>query len=125
MRHQRLLDFARGNFLAGDDDQVFLSTRDVEEAVGIKPSEVAGLEPAIGRQRRRGFGGEIVIALHHHRALHPDLVIDDPDLHAGDRLAHAARLVHLRRVQSNREAGFRHAIGFVERDAEARLECLA
>src|SRR5438105_1171872 len=71
-----LLDVGRHDVLAADDDDVLETPSDVEIALGVDESEIAGAQPAVGGQHLRRRLGVVVVALHHPRALHADLALD-------------------------------------------------
>src|SRR5438552_8280778 len=117
-----LLDVGRHDVLAADDDDVLETPRDIEIALGVDESKIAGAQPAVGGQHLRGRLGVVVVALHHPRALHADLALDirrkvdeidgvalahrlgDAQLDAATWLAH--RQAASRRVVAQRDAAW-------------------
>ena len=122
MGGQRFLDFMREVVAAANDDDFLLAPEDMKLAVG-DIADVAGAEPAVGRQRRgdRAVVG-VQVAEHHRRAADRDFadrairqrvvaVVEDPERHALDRRAH-------------REHGFGVGIGAVVRGGRLRVAAL-
>src|SRR5260221_14280511 len=86
-----------------EDDDFFLSAGNKEVAVTVEVAKIAGTQPSV----MNGFGGcrwTVVVAWHHDAAGNGDfadritdifngLRIEDPDLHAFERLAHRAQHV--------------------------------
>src|SRR5262249_42005886 len=99
---QRLLNLARIDVVAGDDDHVLLAVHDRDVAILVHRREVAGVEPAVAQ----GLGGRLrllPIALHNVLAATDELAyharrhlaavcVHDLDLDAGNRLAHGSWL---------------------------------
>ena len=101
---EHVLDLGAVDVLAAGDDHVLLAVDDVDEALFVHPAQIAGVEPAAG-ERLRGRLGLVPVAGHQRRAAVDDLadlarrdvvhvVVDDPRLDVGDRLADRADLAH-------------------------------
>ena len=73
MTQQRLIDLARRDVLAALDDQFLDAAGDEVKAIRVAVAEVAGAQPAAGKERTRGGVGILVIARHHLRAANHDL----------------------------------------------------
>ena len=82
------LDLLRIDVVAAGDDEVFAAPDDGQIAVGIETADIAGLEPAIGREFFARFFGHAPIAGEHIGAAHLDVA----DLAGGARRAGAAGL---------------------------------
>ena len=97
-----LLDLTGVDVEAAPDDEVLLAVDDVVVAVVVHPGHVAGLEPAVDEGGGR-LVGLVPVALHDIVTPDGDLavlagshvapvVVDQPELHAGDRSADGAGL---------------------------------
>src|SRR4030042_3509537 len=60
------------DILPAGDNHVLLSIHDIDEAIFVHLSHIAGIEPAVPESFRR-FLGVLVIALHHPVALNDEL----------------------------------------------------
>src|SRR5262245_4531180 len=87
------LDLTRVDVCTTGDDHVLLAIRDVQVAIFVKMTHVAGMEPAVA-ERLRGRVGVVPVTLHHEVATYDDLprrsrrnitvhVVDHPDLDPG------------------------------------------
>src|SRR5262245_29761212 len=97
-RVEGLLDFSRVDVESAANDEVLLPLDDVEESIGIQPTHVARVKPALA-DRTRGLLGILVVPDHHVRPLdthlahvarrhHSILIVLDRDLDAWDRLTY-------------------------------------
>jgi len=74
MGHQDVFDIARVHVEAAAEDQVFLPVHHVQVSAGVQMADVAGVQPAVGEDRRRGVLG-VPVAGHHARRPHADLAV--------------------------------------------------
>ena len=89
-----------------------------EEAVGVELALVAGVQPAVVGQRLGGLLGQVVVAVHHARALDQDLVVlADLDLAARERRADGAELVVVGVVDEGAGGGLGQAVALEDQDA--------
>src|SRR4051794_19540669 len=80
MLEQHVLDLLGTDVLATTDDDVLLTTGDLQVTVRVEPGEVAGAKPAIGRERL-GVQGRVEVAEEHLRSTDEQLTIRfDSDL---------------------------------------------
>jgi len=86
---EELLDFARVDVEAGDDDEVGLTAGESEVAVRGEGAEIAGAEPAIGEGGGGGLGAA-PIAGEDIGAADIDLAVDDRGADAGQGEADGA-----------------------------------
>src|SRR4051812_15336277 len=116
MRAQHLLDLARIDVVAADDDHVLLAVADVEIAVGVDLADVAGIEPAVA-QRLGGLLRPVAIALHDLRPARADFAeLDDLDLGLRHRDADRARLGNtICRIEGEHRTGFGLPITLIDR----------
>src|SRR3954451_7608102 len=70
---QDTLDLGRIDVLAAADDHVLDAVRDVEIAVAVNVAAVPRAQPAVGRDRRRGFHRLAPVAAHDLLAAHAHL----------------------------------------------------
>jgi hypothetical protein len=73
MREQHLLDLGRGDVLAADTEYVLAAADHAQAAVGGEHADVAGTQPAVGRERLCRLLRVLVVAAHHVPAAHLDL----------------------------------------------------
>ena len=86
---EEVLDGLRGNVLAVlQDDEVLLPARQVQEALPVHISEVAGAEPAVLREALAGPLRIIIITHHDGGTLHADLAVHDLHMAVADHLSH-------------------------------------
>ena len=132
---QHLVDLARRDVLAALDDQLLEPAGDEEEAVAVAVPEVAGAQPAVGREgrgggarrscssrasrsargwrsRRAAPSGSVMPALSMMRASQPEARPTAPDL----------ALRRIQRVGEARRHAFGQAHGLDDADAELALE---
>ena len=117
--------FLRVNiFAVFRDDHVFDAAGDSVIAVFIHRAEVAGVKKAILIQHLCRGLRIVIIAEHHHWALHADLTyaggvrIDDLRLYARQRHAHGIRQLNPVVVADHERRAFRQAIAEIDRDAK-------
>src|SRR6185437_1738209 len=99
MPAQHELDLGGRHRGALDLDELLQAIADLELPVVADRDEVAGAQPAVGREDRGGLLGQAVVALHDLRAANPELArlarldvragpgVDEPRLGAGDEPA--------------------------------------
>ena len=144
VRHQVALELDRRDPLAARLDDVLRAVGDLHVAVGRDAGDVAGAQPAVVELLGRGVAvvgaGDPrapALDLAHRLAVprqHGAVVVDDAQLHAGERPAGERPPVHLlrgaeldaaRRQRHRRHrAGLGHAPGLQHADAEPLLERL-
>ena len=99
MPQQRVLDLRRVGVEAADDEHVLRSADDAQPAGVVEHAEVAGAQPAVGRQGRGGGVGIVEVVGHDAPAPQQDLprrtcrdvsllVVHDAQLEPGPRPAH-------------------------------------
>src|SRR3984893_9346903 len=67
-----VLDFCRVDVLAAADDHVLDTVDDVDVAVGVHATSIAGMHPSAFERRRR-LGGLVPVSRHYRRPAHGDL----------------------------------------------------
>ena len=104
---QLVFDLGRGHvFAARGLDEVFFAVGNGHEALVVDRSDVAGAQPAVGRQRLLGLFGQVVIALHDLGAAQEDFaVFGDLGLDAGEGGAAGADFDRAHEVAVSRRAG--------------------
>src|ERR1035437_5456293 len=101
----------------GGDDQLFLAAGDEDVAVAIGVAKVARVQAAVAEDFG-GSDGVVEVTGKETGALDEDLVIvAERDLDAGQRLADAAGLGAVERVERNHSA-FGEAVAFADRHAD-------
>ncbi len=94
MAQQRVLDLGRVGVEAADDEHVLRPADDAQAPGVVDHAEVAGAQPAVGRQRLRGRLGIVEVVRHDAAAAQQDLAglarrhvaalaVDDAQLEAG------------------------------------------
>src|SRR5262249_8340199 len=115
VQREQVLDLPRADVLALADDDVLLPARDAEEALVVDGAEVAGAEPAAGRERV-GVEPLVAVAEEALRAARFDLahaagrdrravVVDDAELGGADRTAVAVDAARRGIVRAARRDG--------------------
>ena len=139
MRDQHAFDLGRIDVEPAGDEHFLLAVGDRDVALFVHEADVAGMEPAIGRDRGARRFGIVEIADHHADA--PDhhlaglaarhdveVIVHDFDLDAFDRLACGVdngfgRIAHARHGRG--AAAFGQAVaGQHRRNAQVVLDCL-
>ena len=128
-----LLDLARINIDAIDEQHVLLAIGDEVIAVFVAMADVAGAKPAVNQHLRRGLG-LVPVTLHDVAAADDDLarlvireraarLVPDGHLDAENRQAHRAGFaLAVDGIQAGDRAGFTQAVAFDERQTGRRLE---
>src|SRR5690606_13254455 len=104
------------------DDDLLLTTGDLQVAVGVEGADVTGLEPAIHQRFRRGFV-VVPVALEHADALCLDLaIVSDANRVTGDCRSNGADLELRGPVHRYRCRGLGEAVPFEDREPKAAVE---
>src|SRR5271170_2061036 len=132
MPQQNLIHFMRRDVLAAADDDVFDPSRQMQIAVRVKKSFVAGTKPPIHKSASVGFW-IVFISTKDIRSLNSDFAslvraqmitffVHDADAQSSP---HADRtglpMPRRQRIRSHLVSRFRHSVGFDERHAEEIL----
>src|ERR1700688_3882323 len=135
MPEQNLVHFVRGNVFAAADDDVFDPAGQMQIAVRIQKSLIAGTKPSIHEGARVGFG-IIFVSAKYIRSLNRDLApltgskmvavfVHDADAEAG---AHANRGrfagAWWQGIRGYLVSGFGHAVSLDERHAKHALDLI-
>ena len=128
MRRERLLDLGRRHVLAAPPDHLLLAAEEGVGAVVVLAHEVAGLQPAVVRQHRRGLLRHPPVALHHRGVAQLELAVRVHArlVHLAERrmlARHAERPVRARAVRPDRAVGgLGHRVAGHQPEPEAALE---
>jgi hypothetical protein len=131
VRRERVLDLRRVHVVAAADDQVLDAVDDRQPSFGIEAAHVAGVQEAAYGDLRRGLG-VVQVARHRVVAAHHDLAglarrhvgagrVDDAQLDAPQRLAHAAEHARVGRCVQGAERGFGQAVALAHLRSEPAL----
>ncbi len=106
-----------------DAAHVFHAVDDLEVAVGVQETGVAGVVPAIGCQHLGGGGGVLVVLLEQASGLDQDFaVVGQLDLHAPDGHAHGVGAGLVVGLQADEHGRFGGAVELLEVDADGAVK---
>lgn len=125
------LDLGRVNIIAPADDHVLDPIDDKKAPVGIHPSDIACMHPAVAEDLG-GAIGVVDIAAHQPAASNTDLsalscgngaavLVENPYLGIAGRSADTAQDALLRSAVDGRQSGLGHSVGLADRSTEAIL----
>jgi hypothetical protein len=118
------LNVGRGHvFPRGVDDQFLLAVDDRQVSVGPETGDVAGVQPAVVVDGRRGGFGQVAITRHHQRSAHEQLPVTfDAHLRAGQWRSNGAGADIADTRQRHHARGFREPVNLAQLNAESGEE---